>query len=191
MDAHQLGPDAAAEIATFAFELGNLKREPRKGWRQALVPNPESVADHTCRTAQLASIIAAGEGGDPATAAHMAVWHDSQETRSGDNNKTSKPFMTLVDHETITAAQVQRLPEAVRNAVQQTVSEYEAQATVEAVAARDADKLECLFQAIEYRAAGNTLMQEWITDSYAALKTTTAIRIADAALTTSPLRWRQ
>ncbi|WP_194814573.1 HD family hydrolase [Nocardia sp. XZ_19_385] len=190
-DAHQLGPDAAAEIATFAYELGNLKREPRKGWRQALIANPESVADHTCRVAQLASIIAALEGGDPASAAHMAVWHDSQETRSGDNNKTSKPFMTVVDHETITAAQVERLPEAVRNALQRTVTEFETQATIEAVSAKDADKLECLFQALEYRAAGNTLMQEWIDDSYEALKTTTAIRIADAALVTSPLKWRQ
>ncbi|MFE9324076.1 hypothetical protein ACIHDR_12125 [Nocardia sp. NPDC052278] len=48
-----------------------------------------------------------------------------------------------------------------------------------------------MFQALEYRAAGKTLIQEWITDSRARLKTTTAIRIADAALTTSPLKWRQ
>ncbi|WP_373865311.1 HD domain-containing protein [Nocardia shimofusensis] len=39
--------------------MGNLKRDPRRGWRQAHVPNPESVADHTCRAAQLASVIAA------------------------------------------------------------------------------------------------------------------------------------
>ncbi|MEV4129329.1 hypothetical protein [Nocardia sp. NPDC049707] len=72
-----------------------------------------------------------------------------------------------------------------------TVGEFEAQATVEAVCARDADRLECRFHALEYRAAGDTLMQEWITDSRARLKTTTAIRIADVALTTSPLKWRQ
>ncbi|WP_433678029.1 hypothetical protein [Nocardia sp. CA-119907] len=61
------------------------------------------------------------------------------------------------------------------------------------VGARDADRLECQFQALEYRAAGNTLMQEWIIDSRSRLKTTTAIRIADAALTltTSPLKSRQ
>lgn len=190
MDA-QLGPDDAAEIAAFAYELGNLKREPRKGWRQAHVPNPESVADHTCRVAQLASIIAAVEGGDPAVAAHMAVWHDSQETRTGDNNKTSTPFMSLAGHEEVTAVQVAGLPPAARNALQRTVAEYEAQATVEAVCARDADRLECLIQALEYAAAGNTLMDEWVTDSYAKLKTTTALRIADAARVISPLTWRQ
>jgi len=191
MDAQQLDPDDATEIAAFAYELGNLKREPRKGWRQAHVPNPESVADHTCRVAQLASIIAALEGGDPAAAAHMAVWHDSQETRTGDNNKTSTPFITVATHEEVTAAQVANLPHAAQEALQRTIAEFEGQATVEAVCARDADRLECLIQALEYRAAGNTLMQEWITDSYRKLKTTTAIRIADAACETSPLKWRQ
>ncbi|WP_040693789.1 HD domain-containing protein [Nocardia vinacea] len=191
MDAHQLGPDAAAEIAAFAFELGTLKRESRKGWLDAHVPNPESVADHTCRTAQLAALIAALEGGDPAKAAHMAIWHDSQETRTRDLNKAAKPFLPSVDHEAVTAAQVVGMPEPLRKLLQDTVAEFEAQATVEAVCARDADRLECLFQAIEYRAAGNTLMQEWIDDSHAKLKTTSAIRIADAALTTSPLKWRE
>ncbi|WP_433620987.1 HD domain-containing protein [Nocardia sp. CA-120079] len=77
-----------------------------------------------------------------------------------------------------------------RKLLNDTAAEFEAQATVEAVCARDADRLECLFQALEYRAAGKTLIQEWITDSRARLKTTTAIRLADAALTTPPLKWR-
>src|SRR5207245_2099014 len=128
---------------------------------------------------------------DPAKAAHMAVWHDSQETRTRDLNKTAKPFLPSVDHVAVTATQVARMPELLRNLLHNTVAEFEAQATVEAVSARDADRLECLFQALEYRAAGNTLMQEWIDDSYSKLKTTSAIQIADAALTTSPLKWRQ
>lgn len=191
MDAHQLDPEAAAEIAAFAYELGGLKRESRKGWNDALVANPESVADHTCRTAQLAALIAALEGGDPARAAHMAVWHDSQEVRTRDLNKAARPFLPSVDHVAVTTAQVAQMPELLRNLLHDTVSEFEAQATIEAVCARDADRLECLFQALEYRAAGNSLMQEWIDDSYSKLKTTSAIQIADAALTTSPLKWRQ
>ncbi|PPJ22970.1 HAD family hydrolase [Nocardia nova] len=190
MDEHQLRPDAAAEIAAFAFEMGVLKRESRKGWLDAQITNPESVADHTCRTAQLAALIAALEGGDAAKAAHMAVWHDSQETRTRDLNKTSKPFLPSVDHNAVTAAQVARMPDTVRKLLQDTVAEFEAQATLEAVCARDADRLECLFQALEYQAAGNTLMQEWIDDSRSKLKTTSAISIADAALSTSPLEWR-
>jgi len=95
-----------------------------------------------------------------------------------------------VDNETITEDQVAWLPEAIRKTVLEAVAEYEAQATVEARCARDADKLECLFQAVEYRAAGYTTVQGWIDTSRDALTTAPAQRIADAALTTSPLAWR-
>lgn len=191
MDEHQLRPDAAAEIAAFAYEMGVLKRESRKGWIDAQITNPESVADHTCRTAQLAALVTALEGGDAAKAAHMAIWHDSQETRTRDLNKTSKPFLPSVDHNAVTATQVAHMPDTARQLLQDTVAEFEAQATLEAVCARDADRLECLFQALEYQATGNTLMQEWIDDSRAKLKTTSAISIAEAALSTSPLKWRR
>lgn len=191
MDEHPLRPDDAAEIAAFAYEMGVLKRESRKGWLDALIANPESVADHTCRTAQLAAVIAALEGCDASKAAHMAIWHDSQETRTRDLNKDAKPFLPSVDHNAVTAVQVHHMPAIVRKLLQDTVAEFESQTTLEAVCARDADRLECLFQALEYQAAGNTLMQEWIEDSYAKLKTTSAISIADAALTASPLKWRR
>ena len=36
------------------------------------------------RVAQLAAILAAEEGGDPAPAGMLALWHDTQETRTGD-----------------------------------------------------------------------------------------------------------
>jgi putative hydrolase of HD superfamily len=44
--------------------------------------------------------------------------------------------------------------------------------------------------AVEYRAAGNTSVQGWIDSCQRALVTETAKRIADAALTISPLSWR-
>ncbi|MEV4129328.1 HD domain-containing protein [Nocardia sp. NPDC049707] len=85
---------------------GGSRLAGRKACIGAHVPNPESVADHTCRTAQRAALIAALEGGNPAKAAHIAIWHDSQETRTRDLNKTAKPFLPSVDHEAVTAAQV-------------------------------------------------------------------------------------
>ncbi|RJO73395.1 HD domain-containing protein [Nocardia panacis] len=191
MDANQqLDNDTAHEIAAFAFELGVLKRETRKGWLDACVPSPESVAEHTCRTAQLAALIAAYEGGDPARAAHLALWHDSQETRLRDLNQVAKPFLGDPDHEAVTDTQTSGLPQILQVLVRDTVAEFEAQATVEAVCARDADRLECLIQALEYQAAGNSLMGEWITGSKDRLKTTTAHRIAEAAMTTPVLKWR-
>ncbi|MBO0883066.1 MAG: HD domain-containing protein [Mycobacterium sp.] len=190
MDEQQLAPGAAAEIAAFAFEMGVLKRESRKGWIDAQISRPESVADHTCRTAQLAAVIAAVEDGDASKAAHMAIWHDSQETRTRDLTKAIESFLPRVDHNAVTAAQTARLPDTVRTLLQDTVAEFESQTSLEAVCARDADRLECLLQALEYQAAGNSLMQEWIDDSRAKLETTAARNIADAAMSTSPLKWR-
>ena len=178
-------------LAGLAFELGVLKRLRRTGWAYAGVRDAESIADHSMRVAQLASLIAAEEGADPARAALLAIWHDSQETRSGDIPHTARPYMAVrIDPEAITADQVAGLPEAAAKTVRETVSEYEAQTTLEARCARDADKLECLIQAVEYQAGGNTGVQGWITSSRAAIRTRTAERIAEAALRISPLAWR-
>jgi hypothetical protein len=85
------------------------------------------------RVAQLASLIAAEEGADPARAALLAIWHDSQETRTGDIPHTARPYLAArIDPETVTADQVAGLPEAAAKTVQETVAEYEAQATPEA-----------------------------------------------------------
>jgi putative hydrolase of HD superfamily len=86
--------DQHAVVAAFAFELGVLKRIRRAGWWHVGVRDPESVAEHSLRVAQLASLIAAIEGAEPARAALLAVWHDSQETRTGDIPHTAKPYST-------------------------------------------------------------------------------------------------
>ena len=188
-NAHPTDGDATG-IAAFAFEMGVLKRLRRAGWWHVGVRDPESVAEHSLRVAQLASLIAVVEGADPARSALLAIWHDSQETRAGDIPHTAKPYLSGIDNEAVTADQVARMPEAARKTVQEAVTEYEAQTTPEALCAKDADKLECLVQAVEYRACGYAGIQGWIDSSYAALRTDSARRIADAALTTSTLAWR-
>ncbi|MGH3817436.1 MAG: HD domain-containing protein [Pseudonocardiaceae bacterium] len=177
-------------VAHFAFELGVLKRIRRAGWWHAGVRDPESVAEHSLRVAQLASLIAAIEGAEPARAALLAVWHDSQETRTGDIPHTARPYLDQCSPEVITADQTAALPGTARTTVQDAVAEYEAQQTPEAHCAKDADKLECLIQAVEYRDAGYARVQGWIDSSRTSLRTSTARRIADAALHTSPLAWR-
>ncbi|MCY7342178.1 MAG: HD domain-containing protein [Pseudonocardia sp.] len=181
----------AVGLAGFAFELGILKRLRRTGWSHAGIRDAESVAEHSLRVAQLAALVAAEEGADPARAALLAIWHDSQETRTGDLPHTARPYLAgRIDAEAVTADQVARLPEAAAKTVREAVAEYEAQASPEARCARDADKLECLLQAVEYRAGGNAGVEGWITSSQDSLRTDAAIRIADAAMQTSPLAWR-
>jgi putative hydrolase of HD superfamily len=135
------------------------------------------------RVAQLAAILAAEEGADPARAAFLALWHDSQETRTGDLPHTVDGYLTKPDPRQITADQTGRLPERAREMIRRAVDEYESRQTAEALCAKDADKLEMLLQAIEYRDIGVQRVDGWIDSARKSLKTETAQRIAAAAVT--------
>jgi len=117
--------DEATALAAFGYELGILKRMRRSGWWHAGVRDPESVAEHTMRVAQLAGLIAAEENADPAHAAYLAIWHDSQETRTGDLPHTIKGFVDKPDARKITAVQTAALPQLAGESVRTAVDEYE------------------------------------------------------------------
>lgn len=182
--------DDAAKLAAFGYELGMLKRIRRAGWWHAGVRDPESVAEHSLRVAQLAAIIAAEEGADPARASFLALWHDSQETRTGDLPHTIGGYLTKPEPRQITADQTAHLPSRSRELIRSAVDEYETRQTAEALCAKDADKLEMLLQAVEYRDIGVQRVDGWIDSARKGLKTQTAQRIAEAAVNLSPLTWR-
>jgi len=183
--------DQAAGVAEYLFELGMLKHAKWSGWWIAGVKDPETIAEHSFRTAILASILATMEGADAAKATQFAVFHDTQETRVGDIPHIGRRYLTAADNDAVTADQVAACPPAVAAAVQAVVDEYERQDSAEALIAHDADKLECLVQAVEYRHQGYANVQRWIDNCRAALKTTSAQRIADAAMGMSGLEWQQ
>ena len=183
-------PEESAALAAFGYELGVLKRLRRSGWWHAGVRDPESVAEHTMRVAQLAALIAAEEGADPARASLLALWHDSQETRTGDLPHTAGDYLSKPDPRQITADQTADLPPRSRDMVRQAVDEYEDRHSKEALCAKDADKLEMLLQAVEYRDMGVQRVDGWIESARKGLKTETGQRIAAVAATLSPLVWR-
>jgi putative hydrolase of HD superfamily len=177
------------EITGFLYEIGLLKRYARTGWSLAGVPVPESIAEHSFRSSVIASVIAAAEGADPPRAAFLALWHDTQETRTTDLPHLTKRYVTAAANQTVTSDQVRPLPETIAAMIRAAVSEYETGETAEARCARDADKLECLLQAREYQDQGHQNLQPWIDSSIASLHTTTAKQLADEALTQNSLDW--
>lgn len=183
-------PDPAAALAAFGYELGLLKRLRRTGWWHVGVDNPESVAAHTTRVAHLAALIAAEEDADPARAAFLALWHDTQETRTGDLPHTLHDYLPKPDPRAITADQTAQLPERSRDLIRAAVDEYEARQSLEARCAKDADKLDMLLQAVEYRDIGVARVQGWIDSARKGLATETARRVAEVAIQMSPLTWR-
>ncbi|HEX4817748.1 MAG TPA: HD domain-containing protein [Nonomuraea sp.] len=176
-------------LAGLLYEFGLLKRYKRTGWLVAGVRDPESVADHSFRTAIIAAVIARIEGGDPERAAFMALFHDTQETRLTDIPYIGKRYLKAAPNEEVTADQMRDVAAPVADMVRDAVAEYEEKTSVEAVCARDADKLECLIQAVEYREQGHQNVQGWIDSSLAAITTPTGKRLAEEALRTGTLEW--
>jgi putative hydrolase of HD superfamily len=181
--------DELARLTDFIYEIGLLKRYKRTGWLVAGVSDPESIADHSFRAAALAGIIAALEGADPERAAFLSLFHDSQETRLTDIPYLAKRYVTRAPNEQVTADQTRSLPVPVTDMISGAVSEYEQKTSLESRCARDADKLECLIQAIEYRDQGNQNVQPWIDSSLAALQTPTGKKLAAEAIQARSLEW--
>ncbi|MER7462125.1 HD domain-containing protein [Streptomyces sp. NPDC097981] len=181
--------DDLSAVARFLYEAGTLKHSRRTGWWMAGVNTPESVAEHSWRTSLIASVIAKLEGADPARAAFLAVWHDTQETRTGDVNHLGKKYAPAGDPQAVTADQTAGMPDVLASAIRELVAEYEAKDSPEAICARDADKLECMLQGIEYKAQGHENAQRWIDSSRARLTTGTGRRLADELLAQGPLDW--
>ncbi|QDY76922.1 HD domain-containing protein [Streptomyces qinzhouensis] len=177
--------------AGFIFEMGVLKNAKRTGWWFTGNNNPESIAEHSFRVGIIGAVLAMMEGVDPAKVALMCLFHDTQETRIGDIPHIGRRYIEAAANEKVTADQISAAHPAVRAGVQEVVRAYEANDTPEAIVAKDADKLECLVQAVEYRSQGNTLVQDWIDSSLNGLKTESARALAEAALTMSPLEWRK
>ncbi|GAA3571052.1 hypothetical protein GCM10022222_63950 [Amycolatopsis ultiminotia] len=126
----------------------------------------------------------------PERAAFLALWHDTQETRTGDLPHTAAKYLSKPEPREIAADQTAARPGASRDLVRAAVEEYETRQTPEARCAKDADKIEMLLQAVEYRDIGVERVAGWIESARTGLTTETAERIAEAAVTLSPLAWR-
>ncbi|CAH9416334.1 hypothetical protein SGL43_03359 [Streptomyces globisporus] len=104
-------------------------------------------------------------------------------------NHLGKKYAPAGDPQEVTVDQTAGMPEVLASAVRELVAEYEAKESSEAVCARDADKLECLLQGIEYKAQGYENTQRWIDNSRGRLVTKTANRLADELLAQGSLDW--
>jgi putative hydrolase of HD superfamily len=165
------------ETVKLAHEWGALKQLPRTGWTRAGVQQPESVAAHTARTAMLAWLIAGLAGANQDRAATLGLFHDSQESRTGDLDHVGRNYLQPVGNEQITSDQAAALPQPLAAGLRRLVGEYEGRASREAECARDADKLDMLLQALEYREAGWRNLDPFIQTAATALRTPSGRRL--------------
>jgi putative hydrolase of HD superfamily len=180
------------DIAKFLYEMGQLKRVKRSGWWIAGVKDPETVAEHSFRTAVIAYILAQLEGADPEKVVSMALFHDMAEARTNDAHRIVRRYVDWenVDKKAV-GDQSRRLPDNIGKRITSLISEFEKAASLDARIVRDADLLECIVQAREYQALGFSDVADWIFNAQAALKTESAKKIAAECLKTEPKEWWQ
>jgi putative hydrolase of HD superfamily len=180
------------DLAKFLYEVGQLKRVKRSGWWIAGVKDPETVAEHSFRTAVIAYLLARLEGVDPGKAVVMALFHDMPETRTNDAHRIVMRYADWrdVDKKAI-GEQSKRLPDEMAKQMVTLFEEFEKEVSTEAKVVRDADLLECIIQAREYQTLGYTDVVDWIFNAQAVLQTESAKKIASECLKTEPKEWWQ
>ena len=161
------------------LEALSLKNLPRTGWVLRKAPR-ESVAEHTYGTAIIALVLARMEklsAADEATLLRIALLHDLHEARIGDLVPSQKarirPNEAKVEREMLAG----------------TVFEKEIKLLSGARAskrvmllAKDADRLDMLFRAIENRNGGSARMQEFIDSALSQIKSKSGKELAKQAL---------
>lgn len=142
-------------ILNFISEAGMLKQIKRSGWSVLGIKDSESVAEHSFRCALIGYLLAHREKACTYKVLLMALFNDLPEARIGDLHKMAQRYFNILFAEDKSfAEQITTLPADIRAELTNLRKEYNRQKTKESIIARDADILECLIQAKEYKEQG-------------------------------------
>jgi len=176
------------KVIDFLYELGKLNFTPRSGWNYLGIRDPQSVAEHTARTAQIAFVLAIMEGHkNPCHCATVALFHDITEARTIDMNRVSKAY-NKTDHKLALEEQIAGLG-AVGDGVSFVWNEFEDEKTRASQIGRDADVLEMMLTARELMEVGYSAAKEWIDSGLPRLKTESGKSIGKEILSSDPNAW--
>ncbi|MDA4114358.1 MAG: HD domain-containing protein [Thaumarchaeota archaeon] len=150
-----------------------MKREPRKGWVSKLgIKDPESVADHSYRTALMAMVYSDVHGLDTLRVLKMALIHDLPEAIVGDSIPGERTKERKLKLESTAMKEIlEEMPPAQRREYGMIWQEFNSGESEEALLVREVDKLEMAVQASEYRSAHAALgTEEFIESARAAIR---------------------
>jgi putative hydrolase of HD superfamily len=142
-------------LIKFLKITGILKRTQRAGWIEVGVYQPESVADHTFRTAFLSMLYADMEALDPLKVLRMALIHDLPEAVIGDLTPSQKTGKTKENEDNAISQILSLLPKKQRERYKAVWNEYQKGKTREAKAVQQLEKIEMALQAKEYKKLGS------------------------------------
>ena len=178
------------QILSFVAEAGMLKRVKRSGWWVVGIKDPESVADHSFSCAVIGYALAHMEGVLPYKVLLMTLLNDIHEARINDLHKMAQRYVHVdAAEDRAFAEQLKSLPLAMRRELTGMRREYRMQKTQESIIARDADILECLIQAKEYRDYGYKEAVKFMKKAPRFLKTKSARALWNKAKTMDFIGW--
>ncbi len=176
------------EMTHYLYELGQLRRIKHEGWRLAGIEQPDSVADHSLRAAQIGYCLAVMENYEnPFEVVTMLVFHDAGECRTGDIHKVANRYVTSNEKLAI-EEQTETLPLQMKETLRRLWNEMHDKSTTAGVIAKDADILELALTAKEFQESGyNTT--DWLNNIPKRINTLSANQLFEEILQTSPLDW--
>ena len=146
---------APESVLGFFGMAGRPKSEPRKGGGSKLrMKDPESVADHSYRTALMAMAYSDARGLDTAKVLKMALIHDLPEAIVGDSIPGERTARQKVILESAAMKEIlEEMPSLQRREYGKIWQEFNRGESEEALLVKQVDKLEMAVQASEYRRA--------------------------------------
>ena len=176
------------DYSTFFYELGMLRRVQREGWKLIGITQPESVAEHSLRAAQIAYALAHMEHHpSPETICSMLVFHDIGECRTGDVQKVANRYISTDERKAVTD-QLDPLGE-IGKKILGLWDDMEHCSTKSGIIAKDADLLDLALTACEYKKQGFTAVDDWLEKTGQRLQTSSAKKLFESFITTDPLKW--
>lgn len=147
-----------ANIVDFLFEIATLKRLKRTGW-QILGDNNESIAEHSFVTAIIAYSIATELAATVEKVLLMSLFHDVEETRTGDIYRLADDYVRAKKEKALQAT-LTHAPNAPM--LTKLLEEYEKRKTLEAKIVKDADTLSLCLELKQLQEKGNIHVEEWL-----------------------------
>ncbi len=137
-------------LIEFLHKVGQLKRVKRTGWVYKKIPNPESVAEHSFRTAILAYVLADELKVDKEKLIKIALIHDLAESVVGDITPWDKAYRK--EKLVMEKKAIEELGSLIKNGKELIGlwDDFEKRKSKEARLAAELDKIEMIIQALEY-----------------------------------------
>lgn len=173
-------------IVDFLFEVGILSKTPRSGFH-FLGSGEQSVSEHINRVVYVGYVLSIMEGKvDTAKILKMCLFHDLAEARTSDLNYVHQKYTESDEYKAISdLAKTLEFGDDIVN----TLEEFSARKSKEAILAKDADQLEWILSLKEETDIGNTRAETWIPSAVKRLKTKSAKELAKKIIVTNSDDW--